>query len=263
MADSTNASFIPKNSKRPVKQIRTTRRIYLLSYLSYVLFFGSLLATGGIFFYSIQVNNDLNASREALIAQRDRFSSEQITAVRALEKKLLLAEQLLNSLTAPSLIFSDIESALAENMYLTNFNYEYNPNQTSKITLQGKAKEFNQLLYQRDVFNSSKLFDNSEVTAFDYSVGVDLGDDEDGFGPSSIVGLLLEDEDEETITFTFESTITNDLISYNPAASNIPENQIISVRPNNEGDAVVESEAETTEETDTSDEAVTSDEPNI
>jgi hypothetical protein len=213
MADS-NASFIPKNTQRIQKRVRTTRRIYLLSYVSYIVFFGTLIAVAGTYFYAIQVNSSLTTIRNDLTAARQLFSESDIEKIRNLEKRLLVANQLLSELNSPSSIFKDIEQNVAENIQFISFLYEHQPNQKAKLTLEGKAKEFNQVLFQRDLMNRSEIFKNSNIIQFDYALADELEAD------GSLVNAESDTKNTDaTLTFVFGEEISSDKIPFKPNAA--------------------------------------------
>lgn len=195
MADST-ASFIPKNSNRSEKKLRTTKRIYILSYISYIVFFGTLLATVGTYLYAAQVGATLNDVKSQLQQERNRFApTDVVEEVKLLDRQLLLAKQLVEESYAPSKIFNDIESITASNIQLTGLKYEYLPNQQFSITLQGQADEFNKILYQQELMSGSALLSGGRMVGYDYSLG-ETGESDAGFIPAG----------QATMTFVFSDT---------------------------------------------------------
>ncbi|MEZ4200286.1 MAG: hypothetical protein R3B69_01630 [Candidatus Paceibacterota bacterium] len=239
MAESSNASFIPKNSKRTQKKVRGTRRIYLLSYVSYVVFFGTLLATVIVFFFSIQVNKSLEASRDRLIEEKNRFSQEDIDGLRHLEKKLIIANDLLNHSTAPSELFSALESVVADNVYFTGFSYQHNVNDTYTVELVGRADALNPVLYQRELLTQNAILGRGDVTSFDYAIS-ESAEDEESDATTALVQNLLGSED-PVITFTFVSRGSVADIPYTPGATApVNDTEILSVRPNSTGGTVAD-----------------------
>ncbi len=210
MADS-NASFIPKNTQRIQKRVRTTYRIYLLSYLSYVFFFGTLIAVIGTYLYAVQVNNGLKAIKTDFDTARQVFSESDIEGVRQLEKRLLTADQLLSQSAAPSRVFEEVEKIVAENIQFIRFSYEALPNQKAMLSLTGKAEDFNQILYQRDLMNGSLLFEAAPDLQFDYAAAPPE-EEEDGTPIEAPVG------GETTLTFIVSNEISTSLIPYQPQA---------------------------------------------
>ena len=231
MAETNNGSFIPKSSNRVKRKVRTTRRIYIFSYISYVLFFGALLAVVGVMFYSSQVSKALEEAKVNLNDQRNLFSDADIDRIKALDQRLATAEELLDSLSAPTEIFSDIEETVAESVVLTGFNYEYQPNQRFVVAVTGHSSDFNQVLYQRDVFNQSPIFRSAIVSTFSYApVEGDKEEDTDE-STTETESSNEKPNGDEVVTFEFTSENDSSLITYEPRAIELNENDIISIRP--------------------------------
>ena len=204
-----NSSFIPKNANRVQSRARGTHRIYLLSYLSYVFFFGTLIAVVAIYFYGIQVEAQLKNVKSDLDAARTRFSDRDIETVRALEKKLLATNQLIDEAAAPSRIFADIESVASSDIQFSAFKYERLPGQQFKVALEGKAEDFDQALYQRDLMESSTLFKNADVVEYDYN----LAEASD----NSTDSLQTLPKGQAVLSFLFSDTLAVTSIPYVPA----------------------------------------------
>lgn len=239
MADNQNTSFIPKNANRTNRKVRTTRRIYILSYLSYVFFFGTLMATLAIFFYSVQVSKSLEAAEQNLNEQKNRISLTEIDGVRNLEKKILTTSELVSELSAPSQIFNDIEELIAENVFLTAFSYIRNENGTFSLELKGQARALNPILFQRALFKRSGIFLDSLVTDFDYAVNElkGVGEDQNSTTEAerddmAVKLISLLGGEPPVITFSYYTTAPLNTINYEPVAeAKIPENEVMSVRP--------------------------------
>ena len=199
------ASFIPKNSERASRKIRTTKRIYLLSYISYVAFFGTLLAVVGTYLYANQVEGELNDIKQQVQAERQRFASNEVVdELKLLDRQLTLASDLVDNSAAPSRIFSAIETATAENISYSGFNYKHLPNRQFEIMLTGQAENFNQIIYQEELMAGSQILGSGRIVSYDYS----LKGDEDS-SPGSISGFA-------TLTFVFSDTSDTSLIPYEP-----------------------------------------------
>ncbi len=238
-----NASFIPKNANRVERRTRGTHRIYLLSYLSYVFFFGTLIAVVAIYFYGIQVEAQLKNVKSDLDAARSRFSDRDIETVRALEKRLLSVNQLLGEAAAPSRIFADIESVASSDIQFSAFKYERLPGQEFKVTLEGKAEDFNQMLYQRDLMEASTLFKNADVVEYDYNLAEAGGDNSNG--------LQTLPKGQAVLSFLFSDTLSVASIPYvpeEPEVEAVVENVVTAVSgtASTTEDASVEAAATTT-----------------
>lgn len=221
------ASFIPKSGVKTVQRTRSTRRIYLLAYVSYIVFFSTLFVVVGVYLYAATVNRSLDSLKEQLTTERQRFAVTQIEDVRQLDKRMRVAQRLLDESTAPSRIFSDIEAIVASNVQFSSMSYKQLANRQFMIDLVGRADNFNQVLSQRDLLQNSSILQDAVVTAYDYSVA---GEE----GASSLSG-------QASLSFTFSDTRDQSLIAYRPSET--------------ESTVVIQDDADTTVGTSTEEQA--------
>lgn len=214
MPEQQGSSFIPKAGAAPVRRTGVTRRIYLLSYLSYIIFFSVLFATVGIFLYGIYVDRSLASVQDELAKEQARFSSEEVDSVHHLSSRLETAERILNSTAAPSNIFTAIEDIVASNIVFSGMTYKHLPNDRFSIALIGLADDFNEVIHQNKLMQGNSLFEGIEVSEFDYSV---TGDE----AASTVAGQAV-------LTFIFSDTRDISLIPYTASASNQGSVEILS-----------------------------------
>lgn len=205
------SSFIPKSGVKAVQRNRSTRRIYVLAYISYIVFFSTLFAVIGVYIYGVTVDRSLTSLREQLVTERQRFSVEDIESVRQLDNRLSTAKQLLDQSSAPSRIFSDIESIVASNIYFSGMTYERLPNNRFQIQLTGRANSFTDIIGQREFLGNSALLREATVVDYDYSVGGESGE-------TSALGAA-------TLTFIFSDTRDLSAIAYTPDVGSFNESQ--------------------------------------
>lgn len=197
------ASFIPKSGAKTVQRNRGTRRIYLLAYISYIVFFSTLFVVVGVYLYAATINRNLTSLREQLSVEQQRFAVSDIEQVKTFDKRMSEATRLLEESSAPSRIFSDIESIVASNIYFSSMTYSQLPNRQFEIELVGRATNFNQLINQEDLLENSQLLKDATITSYDYGLG---GGEGDLSGTASL-------------SFTFADTRDLSIISYQPNAS--------------------------------------------
>lgn len=196
-------SFIPKSGVKTVQRTKGTRRIYVLAYISYIVFFSTLFSVIGVYVYGAIVSRDLSSVRDQLVAERQRFSLDDIESIKQLHQRLSTAEELLNNSSAPSRIFSDVEAIVASNIYFSGMHYQHLPNNQFQIDLTGRAENFTEIIGQRSLLGNSSLLQEAEVVEYDYSVG-------EGEGDSNLLGLA-------TLSFVFSDTRDISSIAYLPA----------------------------------------------
>ncbi len=165
------SSFIPKNTTRvSTSRTRGTHRIYILSYISYIVFFGTLFSVAGVFLYASSVDKSLESLKTQLVEQRNKFSATDIESIKLLDKRLNSAEQLVNESAAPSTIFEDLEKIVSESVYFSGASYKYLPNRQFEIALTGRAAGFNEVLWQQELLKGGNILKNAEISKYDYSV---------------------------------------------------------------------------------------------
>lgn len=198
------ASFIPKSGVKTVQRTRSTKRVYLLAYVSYIVFFTTLFAVAGVYLYGATVDRSLASLKDQLAVERQRFAVSDIENIRRLDERIKTATRLLEESSAPSRIFSDIEAVVASNIYFSSMKYEHLPNRQFGLELVGRASDFNPVISQRAFLRGSPILQNAEVVAYDYSVA-----GQDGAGVSAVSGNA-------TLSFTFSDTRDLSLIAYRP-----------------------------------------------
>jgi len=197
------SSFIPKNSNR-VSTVRTrgTHRIYILSYVSYIVFFGTLFAVAGVFLYASSVNRSVVSVKDQLAAERSRFSTDEIESIKLLDMRLKGAEKLVNESAAPSKIFEDLEAVVADNVRFSALEYKYLPSGQFELALTGRAEELNEVIWQQELFKNADVLNDAVVSEYDYSVQGETSE-------SSVSG-------DATLTFVVTATKSTSLIPYAP-----------------------------------------------
>ena len=166
-----NSSFIPKSGVKTVQRVKTGRRIYVLAYISYIVFFSVLFAVIGVYIYGATVTRSLSTVKEQLVAEQSRFAVDDIDAIKILDQRLATSERLLNESAAPSRLFADIEAIVASNIYFSGMSYKELPNRQFELNLTGRANDFSDIIGQRDLLGNSSLLREATVVDFDYSVG--------------------------------------------------------------------------------------------
>lgn len=209
MATSNNASFIPKSPRPGAGRSRIVKRIYVLSYVSYVLFFSALLVVVAVYVYSSIIDNQVAASQAALTEQRQRFSQEQLSEIRELEKQMLLAEDILDRSISPSKLFNELEEVVSDRVAFTGANFKREQNLDSfTYEFSGISNNFNDIIYQRDILNRSQLLAEADLSTYDYSLESENDDNSSNNEPS--------------ISFTFTDTVSGSAIAYEPPVMEQP-----------------------------------------
>lgn len=194
-----NSSFIPKSGVKTVKRSQGTKQIYLLAYVSYIVFFSTLFAVIGVYIYGAMVDRSLSSLKQEMADARQRFAVGDIENIKQLDERLSTAERLLNESTAPSRLFLDIESIVSSKIRFSGLKYEQLINRQFLLELNGEAEEFNDIIAQELLAKNGGLLADAEVVEYDYSVTGEQGTSNSG---------------EAVLTFVFSDTRNLSDIAY-------------------------------------------------
>lgn len=173
---SENSSFIPRQNTQARSRKVVRKRIYILSYLTYIFFFGVLLVVGVIFFWQTSLQGDLAAQKAQLEAERAAFSQSDISQVKELDVQLQIVSILLDTHPSMYTIVDSLKKTTLQNIQLDTFTVNKEPGTDSYLVeFSGSAPDFSSLLYQRQVTASDSLLGDSILTTVTY--GTDVSSD--------------------------------------------------------------------------------------
>ncbi len=198
-------SFIPQRPTHKANINRGVRKIYILTYVSYVLFFGSVLSAVGIFFYGTLLDSQLQAQKTKLINEKNRFSQADIASVRELDKKIDTAQERMDMHLSVPAIFDSLERTTVKSLSLKSFKYTRENNASPFVEVTGSADVFNSILFQRDVLASDSVFSGGTFT--EVALTTESNEEEDG---------TVRTEESATIAFSLVNEIDPSLIQYSP-----------------------------------------------
>lgn len=207
MVNPQGTSFIPQRPSRGKAEPKRVRKIYMLTYVTYVLFFGSLVATAAVFFFSFSLDVQLDTKRESLAAERQQFNQGDIESIRDLEKRINVAEERLNNHVSVLAIFEALEQSAVQSLRYISFSYKRLNDEFPLVSFTGTSDRFNNVLFQRDVFASNPVLAGSVIK--DVALESEIAGD-----PSNA---------EKLVTFTIEKEVDTSLIGYTPRQLGMPE----------------------------------------
>ncbi len=154
-------SFIPQHPTQGTIKNRTVKKVYLLTYISFVLFFGTILGTAGIFVYKNVQTKLLERQKSQLVIEKDKFSESAIESVRELDKRIESAKKRLENHVSVVSVFKALEESTAQSMLLKTFEYTREEDASPKVVLTAETKIFNSVLFQRDILAKNSVFAKS------------------------------------------------------------------------------------------------------
>jgi hypothetical protein len=218
MDSSNSGSFIPKrNINKPVA--RVGRRVYIFSYVAYVIFFGTLMFVVGVFIINLQAEKKLNEFIASIEEAQSLFRQDQIDSLLALEAQLNSASTLLDRHASPLRIFYELEQNVLQDVQLSSFVYTREVPTEAFLTIEAQSLDFDEALVQRETLQRSMILGNLDVTEVVYGEPSE-GSSGDGGSPASSVGGL------DLVKFKIEGAIPITNIAYQTAQiapSSIPE----------------------------------------
>ncbi len=130
----------------------------ILTLIGLFVFFGSILAAGGVYLWKIQTEKAIESQITSLKRARDEFDQKTLAAATRLNERLIAVKSLLDNHKSPSQIFSVIEEKILKNVRLRNLTYTTDVDGTIKIKSSGNAVGFEAVVLQSDELGDTGLF---------------------------------------------------------------------------------------------------------
>lgn len=159
---SNNSSFIPKKTIKKVERSRGRKRVYILSYVSYGLFFGTVAASVFIFAYTYTLSNQLQAKIDELDSQRETYNQSDLVAIKEWQRQLRIAEAFYSKHISPYQVLSLLERSTAADIQFRSFNYTQEENGLS-ITMRGETDNLDGVAFQDGTFRDHPLFGTVQI----------------------------------------------------------------------------------------------------
>ncbi len=203
MPETPNSSFIPKQG--PAKKTRyASKQVHLFTVLSYVLFFGALLASAGVFFYNQHIESKLEEEVRNLNTAITNFSDENMEEVRAFNSRLVQAQNRLDSSVSLAAMFESLEESSAQSISLEALSLKRVADDRLLLEAGIVTDDFDSALFQRGLYERNPVIENV--------VYQDLGLGE----------VTEEDVVPSEVKFTAELEIPLTAIPYEPSDSATP-----------------------------------------
>lgn len=183
MDNTQGSSFIPNTPIRGGKPGRSkkNRKVYVLTYISFVLFFGALVATGAVFFLALQEEKNLSYQKQQLDAERSRFKESELQEVRELDARLKTAHTILNNTISVTNLMTSLEATLLRPALVKAFSFTKDGvsentsaasgrtgGDTFTLALDVDMPDFNAVLFQREVLGGNGVLQGAEIHEVTY-----------------------------------------------------------------------------------------------
>lgn len=187
MEQNFQTSFIPKKPITDTPAVSSHGNSYsFFTVISVFIFLTIAIASGGVYFYQLNLNKQIADNEQSLASAKGRLDSGKITELQELDKRLNSATTILNKHIAISQIFSKLSDVTLKSIRYTKFSSSLDET-TNKliVNLAGEAKSYRDIALQNNLFSENKeivdpIFSNLSVdknnnVVFDLEFGVDPG----------------------------------------------------------------------------------------
>ena len=152
MDNSFDTSFIPQQPLLKVEgSLRRKEPVNIALILGFVILFVSLAVLGGVYFYKVREDKRVLGLEKELQSKEASLKVEDIDRYKAIDARLTIAKQLLQSHTAFSLILDLVEKITAQNIGWTSLSYATdNTSGSIKLSLNGEAPSYSAVYVQAE-----------------------------------------------------------------------------------------------------------------
>lgn len=207
--NSQGTSFIPQRPTGGKIKSRGVRKIYLLAMIAYILFFATVLAAGGVFFFKLAVEKDLAAQQKNLATEKSKFNQSDIVNVIEMNKRLTMAKDRMDKHISVLSILEALEHSAIQTVNFDSFDYKRPNDAAPVVTFSGTSDTFDSLLFQREVLQSNPILASAAFS------GITLGivDKKDS------TGKTVPGSSQRVISFDLQSDIPVSLVGYTPRST--------------------------------------------
>lgn len=160
MEPQVQASFIPKKPLATAVMPSPSRYGGLVWIISLGIFAFSLLSAGGVFAYTMYLDNALQAGDESLTRAQAAYDPAIIQDLVRLDARMNRSGTLLQKHMAPSSLFVFLENYTLSSVRFTGFDLSINQNGSASLSLMGEALDFASVALQSDAFNNAKALND-------------------------------------------------------------------------------------------------------
>jgi len=162
-------SFIPKSPVKGTVKPRGVRKVYILTYVTYVLFFGTLISAAGLFVYGLTIEQQLVSEKNRLADERKSFKEADLERVRDLEVRMNTAFSVLDRQVSVHSIFEALERSTVKPIQIEGLEYVKDIDNSLNVTLRAVTEIFNSALFQREIFASDSVLAGASFSEVSFS----------------------------------------------------------------------------------------------
>jgi hypothetical protein len=148
-------SFIPK---KPIiaAPVSASHSINLFSLMAGVIFFTTLAACGGVFFYKNLVTKQLADDKTALEKAKASFDPEKISNLIRTNNRIETGKKLFASHIAITPLFDFLSKITLPSIRFRDFSFAYLGKDKIQVQMKGQAQNYAAVALQSDLFNAQE-----------------------------------------------------------------------------------------------------------
>ncbi len=170
MDSSQTSSFIPKSPVRGNVAKRKVRKVYVITYVIYIVFLGVLIASAFVWFLKMTATSGLSSIQADLAAEKTKFNQSDMAMVLELSERMEEAYTLLNQRVYLESVFDALEAVTAAPVFLTGMEYKKDEGAKLVLSLTARATDFNAVRFQRQLLSTSNVLAGAKITNVEYGV---------------------------------------------------------------------------------------------
>ena len=223
MPGSPSTSFIPKRNPSQNDKRVSKKTLYLGSFFIRIIFVAALLATVAVFLYERTVKSALEDEIIALNTSIATFNEEDMKRVLELDLRLnQMSNRLANTASIVSLLTA-LEATTIASAQIENFAVERTNDSVFKVNAQIKTSSFDSVLFQRKLYEESKVFTISEIT----DVRLENQPPDNGLFAEDLVAS----EEGVRVSFNAVLAVDTDQIPHTTSPISLPSAAVVPVTP--------------------------------
>lgn len=156
-------SFIPKRPLTAEQTPRVSRNpLGLVSLVTTVLFFATILASGAIFLYERQLVAQRARMEVEISKAKEGLGAEFITDMKQLDNRITAIKELIQNHVVVTPIFKALQEATLRSVQYKNFAYSFGSGSGSNqrlvsVEMNGTAKNYETIALQSEAFSKSSV----------------------------------------------------------------------------------------------------------
>lgn len=172
--NNSTGSFIPSSPIAGNRPSRRVRKIYIVSYIVYVFFTVTIIASLGIFGYTQYLDSQITAAKQDLVTKQSGFDTSALEEVSTLESRLKQASTIFKGQVSLNTVLTAVEEVVLNSVTITGFDYS-DLSQTITLKMTASLPDFNAAVYQRTILNNHPVFAASTIQNISYGNTTEQG----------------------------------------------------------------------------------------